>query len=58
MTELRVSAAKELLKRRSIRRSLMDWGRYKGFEPAPHHQLICREIDAFLQSDDEVLLLF
>jgi hypothetical protein len=58
MTELRVSAAKELLKRRSIRRSLMDWGRYKGFEPAPHHQLICREIDAFLQGDDEVLLLF
>jgi hypothetical protein len=27
-------------------------------EPAPHHQLICREIDAFLRSDDEVLLLF
>jgi hypothetical protein len=45
MTELRVSAAKELLKRRSIRRSLMDWGRYKGYEPAPHHQLICRGIE-------------
>src|SRR5882757_2912201 len=58
LTERRVQAAKELLKRRSVRRSLMDWGRYKGFEPAVHHQLICHEIDAFLESDDEVLPLF
>jgi hypothetical protein len=58
VTELQVSAAKELLKRRSIRRSLMDWGRYKGYEAALHHQLICQEIEAFLLSDDEVLLLF
>jgi hypothetical protein len=53
-----ISAAAELLRRRAIRRDLAEWGRYKGFEPAPHHQLICREIDAFLNSDDEVLLLF
>ena len=33
-------AAAELLKRRSIRCSLTAWARYKGFEPAPHHQLI------------------
>jgi predicted phage terminase large subunit-like protein len=51
-------AAAELLKRRRIRKHLAHWGRYKGFEPAPHHQLICQEIDAFLDSDDEVLLLF
>jgi hypothetical protein len=51
-------AATELLKRRSIRESLADWARYKGFEPAPHHQLFIREIEAFLESDDEVLLLF
>jgi hypothetical protein len=51
-------AATELLKRRSIRNSLADWARYKGFEPAPHHQLFIREIEAFLASEDEVLLLF
>jgi predicted phage terminase large subunit-like protein len=58
MNQSPVPAAKELLKRRSIRRNLMEWGRYKGFEPAPHHRLICQEIAAFLDSDDEVLLLF
>jgi hypothetical protein len=51
-------AAAELLKRRKIRRHLAEWGRYKGFKPAPHHLLICNEIDRFLDSDDEVLLLF
>ena len=58
MNEVSPLAAKELLRRRIIRRDLMEWGRHKGFEPAPHHQLICQQIDAFLASDDEVLLLF
>src|SRR6188472_1650004 len=52
------SAAAELLKRRSIRTSLTEWAQHKGFEPAPHHQLFIREIEAFLRSEDEVLLLF
>jgi predicted phage terminase large subunit-like protein len=47
-----------LLQRRTIRKSYTDWCRYKGFEPARHHRLIIAEIEAFLQSDDEVLLLF
>ena len=51
-------AAAELLKRRSIRCSLTEWARYKGFEPAPHHQLIIAEIQSFLASDERVLLLF
>src|SRR4026208_450449 len=51
-------AAAELLKRRHIRLSLAEWARYKGFEPAPHHQLFIRKIETFLQSEDEVLLLF
>ena len=51
-------AATELLRRRAIRRSFTDWCQYKGFEPAAHHQLIIDEIEAFLESDDEVLLLF
>src|ERR1041384_7985580 len=51
-------AAAELIKRRSVRDSLTDWARHNGFEPAPHHQLIINEIESFLHSDDEVLLLF
>ena len=51
-------AAQELLKRRSIRNSLTEWAIHKGFEPAPHHQLFISEIEAFLKSEDEVLLLF
>ena len=54
----RADAASELLRRRAIRRDLAAYGRHRGFEPAPHHLLICREIEAFLESDDEVLLLF
>src|SRR5262245_7598759 len=52
------SAAQELLKRRRVRLSLAEWVRHKGFEPAKHHLLIINEIEAFLASDDEVLLLF
>ena len=52
------SAAAELLKRRTIRNSLTEWASHKGFEPASHHQLFIREIEAFLKSEDEVLLLF
>jgi hypothetical protein len=54
----RALAAKEVLRRRAIRRSLIEWGRHKGYEAAPHHRLICDEIESFLSSDDEVLLLF
>ena len=53
-----VAAAEELLKRRSTRKSLVEWARHKGFEPAKHHELIISEIESFLAGDDEVLLLF
>ena len=53
-----VGAEKELLKRRSTRKRLEDCSRHKGFEPAKHHQLIIREIESFLEGDDDVLLLF
>jgi hypothetical protein len=52
------AAAQVLIKRHKIRLSLAEWARYKGFEPARHHLLIIDEIEAFLESDDEVLLLF
>ncbi len=48
----------EFWKRRTARQSLTEWARYKGFSPAKHHRLIIDEIEAFLASDDEVLLLF
>jgi predicted phage terminase large subunit-like protein len=51
-------AAREVLARRTVRRSLIEWGRYKGYEAAQHHRLICEEIEAFLEGDEEVLLLF
>src|SRR5262245_47675714 len=51
-------AAQELIRRRRVRLSLAEWARYKGFEPAKHHLLIINEIEAFLSSEDEVLLLF
>jgi predicted phage terminase large subunit-like protein len=41
-----------------VRGSLTEWAKYRGFEPAAHHQLIIGEIEAFLENDDEVLLLF
>jgi predicted phage terminase large subunit-like protein len=54
----RPEAAKELLKRRSIRRSLTEWCRFRGFEPASHHRLIIAEIEAFLDDPAlDVLLL-
>ena len=52
------AAARSAAQRRRVRRSLAEWARYRGFEPAAHHQLIIEEIEAFLDSDDEVLLLF
>ena len=59
MTELSPPrAAEELLTRRQIRLSLAGWARYKGFELAKHHQLIISEIEAFLKSEDDLLLLF
>ena len=52
------AAAEILAKRRLIRTSFAEWARYKGFEPAAHHQLIIDEIEAFLESDTlDVLLL-
>ena len=52
-------AARELLNRRLIRRSLTEWARFKGFEPARHHQCIIDNVEAFLANpEEEVLLIF
>lgn len=47
----------ELLPHR-IRRSMAEWARYKGFEPAAHHLLIIQELEQFIFNDElDVLLL-
>ena len=51
-------AAVTMQRRRTIRRSLTEWARFQGYEPAAHHRLIIAQIEEFLESDDEVLLLF
>src|SRR5262245_43961115 len=50
----RADAAREVMARRSIRRSLIGWGRYKCYEAAAHHRLICEQIEDFLAGDDDL----
>src|SRR5262245_9276213 len=51
-------AARELLRRRAVRRSLTEWARVIGFEPAPHHLLIIEAIEELLSATDYDTLLF
>src|SRR5258708_17995476 len=39
------TAAELLLKRRRVRRSLIEWSRYCGYEPAPHHRLLIDRLE-------------
>ena len=43
--------------KRQVRRSMAAWARYKGFEPAPHHLLIMKELEQFITSDEHDVLL-
>lgn len=54
----RQEAAKELLKRRSIRRSLTDWCRYAGFEPAAHHRLLLEKLEEVSSGKTDRLAVF
>ena len=44
--------------RRAVRKNLADYARFKGFEPAAHHLLIIRELEAFVRDDKLDVLLF
>lgn len=54
----RQEAAKELLKRRSIRRNLTDWCRYCGFEPAAHHRLLIEKLEQVTSGEIDRLAVF
>lgn len=54
----RSEAAKELIYRRSIRRSLIEYARFQGFEPAQHHRLIIAELEAIARGETDNLLIF
>jgi predicted phage terminase large subunit-like protein len=47
-----------LLRRRAIRRSLTEWCRFCGFEPARHHQLLIERLEAVTAGDCDRLAVF
>lgn len=51
-------AARELLRRRSIRRSLTEYARLMGFEPAAHHRLIIQGLEDIAFGVIDNLLIF
>src|SRR5882757_9325765 len=51
-------AAKELLRRRSVRQSLTEWCRLCGFEPASHHALLIDALEAVERGDVPRLAVF
>lgn len=54
---LRREAAAELLRRRAIRASLTEFARLVGFEPAPHHKLLIRDLEALESGEIETLIV-
>jgi len=51
-------AARELLRRRALRRSLTEWCRAVGFEPAAHHKLIIDGLEGVARGDHDRLGIF
>jgi predicted phage terminase large subunit-like protein len=53
-----VEAAKTLLMRRSVRRSLTEWCQYLGYEPASHHRLLIDKLEAVGRGEIPNLAVF
>jgi hypothetical protein len=51
-------AAELLLKRRRIRRSLIEWSRYCGYEPALHHKLLIDRLERVARGEIKRLAVF
>ncbi len=54
----RQEAAKELIRRRSIRRSLIEYCRFVGFEPAAHHRLLIDKLEKVSTGHTDRLAVF
>ncbi len=54
----RSEAAKEIIQRRSIRRSLTEFARLCGFEPARHHKILIEALEAVERGDIPNLAVF
>lgn len=54
----RAEAAAELLLRRKVRRSLTEWSRLNGFEPAAHHRLLIDRLEALTRGEIDRLAIF
>src|SRR5689334_17936529 len=54
----RAVVAEILLKRRRVRRSLIEWCRYCGFEPAPHHRLLIDRLERVARGEIKRLAVF
>ena len=53
-----VRVASELLKRRRIRRTLIEWCRYCGFNPAAHHRLLIDRLERVARGKIQRLAVF
>lgn len=53
-----MAATTEWTKRRSIRRSLIEWCRYAGFEPARHHRLLIDKLQQVTSGEVDRLAVF
>src|SRR5262245_16908572 len=51
-------AAELLLKRRRVRRSLIEWCRHCGYEPAPHHRLLIDRLERVARGEIKRLAVF
>jgi hypothetical protein len=51
-------AAELLLKRRRIRRSLIEWCRHCGYKPAPHHRLLIDRLERGARGEIKRLAVF
>lgn len=58
MTTLSQDAATLLLQRRNARRSLADWARVCGYEPATHHLFLISKLEAVVRGDIQRLAIF
>src|SRR5882672_3077396 len=54
----RLIAAKELLRRRGIRRSLTEWCHSAGFIPAAHHRLINSKLECVTAGTSDRVMIF